>query len=81
MRAIIISLKNKKSVVVRVERVFTHLKYGKTVKRHKNFQAAVSTPLKIENLSLGQVVEIKPSRPDSARKRFLLIKVYDSKKD
>lgn len=81
MQATIISLKNKKSVGVRVERVFTHSKYGKTIKRHKNYQVGVSSSLKIENLSLGQIVEIVSARPGSAQKRFLLTKIYDSKKD
>lgn len=81
MRAKITSLKNKKSVGVRVERVFTHPKYGKTIKRHKKYQAAVSSSLKFDNLSLSQMVEITPARPGSAQKRFLLTKIYDSKKD
>ena len=81
MKAIIVSLKNKKSVGVRVERVFAHAKYRKTVKRHRNYQVGLNGGLKREDLNLGQVVEIKSARPESASKRFLLIKVYDSTKD
>lgn len=81
MKAVVISLKNKKSVGVRVERVFAHPKYRKIIKRHRNYQVGLSESIKREDLKTGQAVEIVSSRPESASKHFLLIKIYDSTKD
>ena len=77
MKGEIVSLKNKGTAVVKVERVFSHPLYGKTVKKHKNYQAGLGPKISVENLRLGQRVEVVPGAPQSSKKRFLLINVYD----
>lgn len=77
MQAIIVSLKNQRTVVVKVERVFSHRLFGKTVKKDKNYQVELPQNLSGENLRLGQKVEISPTAPRSAQKHFLLVKAYD----
>lgn len=77
MMATVVSLKNKKTAAVRVARVFKHARYQKTIRRHKNYLVGFSPSIKEGSLRLGQLVEIVPSSPRSARKRFWIIKIYD----
>lgn len=71
-----VRLKNNLAVV-RVERVFRHPRYQKTIKRHKDYLVRIAPELKGKGLPLGQLVEIVPSAPTSARSYFRLVKIYD----
>nr|CAG8555527.1 5181_t:CDS:2 [Entrophospora candida] len=68
----VISLKNVKTVTVKVIYTKLHPKYFKPIKRGKNYQ--VHYEPSDFSLKLGDKVKIKSSRPYSATKRFLLIK-------
>lgn len=74
MKGIVVSLKNKKTAVVRVARDLRHPRLSKIIKRHKNFACLMVGQQK---LSLGQRVEIKETSPRSARKSWLIAQVYD----
>jgi len=70
----VIGLKNAKTVAVELVSTKLHPKYHKPVKRKKKIQAHNES----HNLQLGDKVVIKSSRPYSATKRFLVIKVKQS---
>jgi small subunit ribosomal protein S17 len=64
------STKMKKTVVVKVERRFSHPIYKKVIKRHKKYKAHN------ENLDLkvGDLVLIEETRPISKDKNFVVVK-------
>ncbi len=70
----IVSVKNEKTAVVRVERVFRHPRLGKIIKRHHDFSCQVESGYKV---APGLRAIIKESAPYSRRKHWLLVKVYD----
>lgn len=74
MRGIVVSLKSKKTVVVRVAKVSRHPQLLKIIKRHKNFSCQLPDGIKVLS---GQSVEIKQAAPFSARKSWLVTQVYD----
>jgi len=69
-KGIVISNKMQKTVVVKVERTFSHPQYGKTVTRAKKFYAhhESETPLQI-----GDAVKIIETRPLSKLKRWRVV--------
>ena len=75
-QGIVVSDKNEKTIVVRVERQFIHPLYKKTVRRHKKFMAHDET----NEAQTGDVVQIEESRPMSARKRWTLHKIVEKVK-
>jgi small subunit ribosomal protein S17 len=75
-QGIVVSDKNDKTIVVRVERQFIHPLYKKTVRRHKKFMAHDET----NDAHEGDVVQIMEYRPMSARKRWILHKIVERKK-
>lgn len=75
-QGIVVSDKNDKTIVVKVERQFIHPLYKKTVRRHKKFMAHDET----NDARTGDVVQIRESRPLSARKRWTLHKVVERAK-
>ncbi|HNX38336.1 MAG TPA: 30S ribosomal protein S17 [Candidatus Cloacimonadota bacterium] len=75
-QGIVVSDKNDKTIVVRVERQFIHPLYKKTVRRHKKFMAHDET----NDAHTGDVVQIMESRPLSARKRWTLHKIVERTK-
>lgn len=65
----IVSTKMTKTVIVLVERKLRHPKYRKVITRHKKYKAHnENTKLKV-----GDVVEIKESRPISKEKHFIVV--------
>jgi len=75
-QGIVVSDKNDKTIVVRVERQFTHPLYKKTVRRHKKFMAHDEE----NDAQEGDVVQIMEYRPMSARKRWILHKIVERRK-
>lgn len=75
-QGIVVSDKNDKTIVVRVQRQFIHPLYKKTVRRHKQFMAHDET----NDAHEGDVVQIMESRPMSARKRWTLHKIVERSK-
>ena len=75
-QGIVVSDKNDKTIVVRVERQFIHPLYKKTVRRHKKFIAHDAN----NAAHIGDVVQIVESRPLSARKRWALHKIVERSK-
>ena len=67
----VVSTKMQKTVVVRVERKFTHPLYRKVVKKHKKFKAHNER----FDLKEGDVVKIKETRPLSKTKHFEVVEV------
>ncbi len=75
-QGIVVSDKNDKTIVVRVERQFIHPLYKKTVRRHKKFMAHDENNSAHE----GDIVQIMESRPLSAQKRWTLHKIVERSK-
>ena len=69
MQGVVVSDKTDKTVVVKVERRFTHPLLKKTVRRSKKFQAHDET----NQYKIGDVVLIEESRPISKTKRWVVI--------
>lgn len=66
----VVSNKMQKTVVVSVERKFRHAKYQKVIIRHKKYKAHNEE----KNINVGDVVEMKETRPLSCEKRFIVTK-------
>jgi small subunit ribosomal protein S17 len=75
-QGIVVSDKADKTIVVRVQRQYTHPLYKKTVRRHKKFMAHDE----LNEAHEGDTVQIMESRPMSARKRWTLHKVIERSK-
>lgn len=75
-QGIVVSDKNDKTIVVKVERQFIHPLYKKTVRRHKKFMAHDEN----NEAQEGDVVQIAENRPMSARKRWILHKIVERRK-
>jgi len=75
-QGIVVSDKNDKTIVVKVQRQFIHPLYKKTVRRHKKFMAHDEN----NDAHEGDVVQIMEHRPLSARKRWILHKVVERSK-
>ena len=69
LQGTVVSDKNEKTVVVKVERRFTHPLYKKTVRRSKNYKAHDEANVK----KIGDLVSIQESRPISKDKRWIVI--------
>jgi small subunit ribosomal protein S17 len=69
MQGVVVSDKTDKTVVVKVERRFTHPLLKKTVRRSKKFQAHDET----NQFKVGDVVLIEESRPISKTKRWIVL--------
>ena len=75
-QGVVVSDKNDKTIVVRVQRQYIHPLYKKTVRRHKKFMAHDENNEARE----GDVVQIMEHRPLSARKRWILHKIVEKSK-
>ena len=73
LQGVVVSDKNAKTVVVEVERRYTHPLLKKTVRRSKKFHAHDED----DTFKVGDVVRIEESRPISKNKRWVVLK--DSK--
>ena len=66
LQGVVVSDKQDKTVVVRVERRFTHPLFKKTVRRSKKYQAHDES----NAYSVGDIVWIEEHRPISKNKRW-----------
>ncbi len=73
---IVVSDKMDKTIVVRVERQFTHPLYKKTVRQHKKFKAHDEN----NEAKIGDTVQINEHRPLSKDKKWILSKIIEKSK-
>jgi small subunit ribosomal protein S17 len=69
MQGVVVSDKNAKTVVVQVERRYTHPLLKKTVRRSKKFHAHDEA----DTHKVGDIVWIEESRPISKNKRWVVV--------
>jgi len=69
LQGVVVSDKGEKTIVVKVERRFTHPVMKKTVRRSKNYHAHDETNV----AKVGQTVSIEECRPFSKTKTWKLI--------
>lgn len=69
LQGVVVSDKNPKTVVVNVERRFTHPVMGKTVRRSKKYHAHVETG----EYKVGDIVRIQECRPISKLKSWEVV--------
>ena len=69
MQGTVVSDKNDKTVVVKVERRFTHPVMKKTVRQSKNYKAHDEN----NACKIGDVVSIEETRPISKDKKWIVI--------
>jgi small subunit ribosomal protein S17 len=67
---VVVSDKNAKTVVVQVERRYTHPLFKKTVRRSKKFHAHDEE----DTFKVGDIVRIQESAPISKNKRWVVLK-------
>ena len=71
LQGVVVSDKNEKTVVVRVERRFAHPLFKKTVRRSKRYQAHDEN----NSAKVGDIVSIQEGAPVSKNKRWYVIEV------
>lgn len=69
LQGTVVSDKNEKTVVVRVERRFTHPLLKKTVRRSKKYHAHDET----NAVKVGEIVNIEECAPISKNKRWSVV--------
>jgi small subunit ribosomal protein S17 len=69
LQGVVVSDKNAKTVVVEVERRYTHPLFKKTVRRSKKFHAHDEN----DTFKVGDIVRIQESRPISKNKRWVVL--------
>ncbi|HEY2445791.1 MAG TPA: 30S ribosomal protein S17 [Rhizomicrobium sp.] len=69
LQGVVVSDKNAKTVVVKVERRFTHPVMGKTVRRSKHYHAHDEN----KEFKVGDVVRIQECRPLSRLKTWEVV--------
>ncbi len=69
LQGVVVSDKNDKTVVVKVERRFTHPLFKKTVRRNKRYHAHDET----NSVKTGDIVRIQECRPISKNKRWTVL--------
>ncbi len=69
LKGVVISDKMDKTIVVEVSRFIEHKKYGKRIKRTKNYKAHDENNVK----KVGDIVEIEETKPISKDKHFKVI--------
>jgi len=69
LQGVVVSDKNDKTVVVRVERRFTHPVLKKTIRRSKKYHAHDEA----NQHKIGDVVAIEESKPISKNKRWVVL--------
>ena len=70
LQGVVVSDKNAKTVVVKVDRRYTHPLLKKTVRRSKKFHAHDED----DTFKVGDIVRIQESRPISKNKRWVVLK-------
>jgi len=69
LNGVVVSDKNDKTVVVKVERRFTHPLFKKTVRRSKNYHAHDEN----NDFKVGEKVWIEECAPISRHKRWVVV--------
>ncbi|HUC88809.1 MAG TPA: 30S ribosomal protein S17 [Candidatus Paceibacterota bacterium] len=69
LKGIVVSDKMDKTIVVKVTRFVEHAKYGKRIKKSKNYKAHDENNSK----KIGDLVEIVETRPISKDKKFKIV--------
>jgi small subunit ribosomal protein S17 len=69
LQGVVVSDKQEKTLVIKVERRFTHPLLKKTVRKSKNYHAHVEN--KTQNV--GDIVSIEETRPISKLKRWIIV--------
>ena len=69
LQGVVVSDKQEKTLVVRVERRFTHPLLKKTVRKSKNYHAHCET----KTHKVGDTVSIEETRPISKLKRWRVV--------
>ena len=69
LQGVVVSDKQNKTIVVKVERRFTHPLLKKTVRRSKNYHAHDEK----EACKVGDIVSIEETRPLSKLKRWIVV--------
>ena len=69
LQGVVISDKQEKTVVVKVERRFTHPLLKKTVRRTKNYHAHYEN----KSFKIGDAVSIEETKPISKLKRWTVL--------
>ena len=69
LQGVVVSDKQEKTVVVKVERRFTHPLLKKTVRRSKNYHAHDEA----KAYKVGDLVSIEETRPISKLKRWIVL--------
>ncbi|MDR3376985.1 MAG: 30S ribosomal protein S17 [Ancalomicrobiaceae bacterium] len=69
LQGVVVSDKNDKTIVVEVERRFTHPLLKKTVRRSKKYHAHDET----NQFKIGDNVAIEEGRPQSKLKRWVVV--------
>ncbi|MCI4680074.1 30S ribosomal protein S17 [Rhodoblastus acidophilus] len=70
LQGVVVSNKQQKTLVVKVERRFTHPLLKKTVRRTKNYHAHDEAGA----FKVGDMVSIEETRPISKLKRWIVVK-------
>ena len=70
LQGTVVSDKNDKTIVVEVERRYTHPLFKKTVRRSKKFHAHDEE----NTFKVGDIVRIEESAPISKNKRWVVLK-------
>ena len=70
LQGVVVSDKNTKTVVVQVERRYTHPLFKKTVRRSKKFHAHDEE----NTFKVGDIVRIEESAPISKNKRWVVLR-------
>jgi small subunit ribosomal protein S17 len=73
LQGVVVSDKQEKTVVVKVERRFTHPLLKKTVRRSKNYHAHDEA----KSFKVGDVVSIEETKPISKLKRWIVLAKAD----
>ena len=69
LQGVVVSDKQEKTIVVKVERRFTHPLLKKTVRRSKNYHAHDEA----RTYKVGDIVSIEETRPISKLKRWIVL--------
>ena len=69
LQGVVVSDKNEKTVVVRVDRRFTHPLLNKVVRRSKRYQAHDES----NSIKIGESVRIEECAPISKNKKWVII--------
>ena len=76
LQGVVVSDKNDKTIVVKVERRLRHPVFKKTVRVSKKYHAHDET----NSAKTGEVVRIEETRPLSKQKRWVLVEKVDAAK-